>query len=105
MNLNELCCLRDYSLRLLGESGLGQIDALLRASAAMKLRVSQLAQSTARALNELAATRSADAGCLMTDASELAYIRLQPTADEKILRSLETRPSAWPENPGGILVS
>src|SRR5688572_2982497 len=57
IDLNDLACLRDYSLRLLDESGLGQIQGLLRASAAMKLKVSQLAQSTARSLNELATNR------------------------------------------------
>jgi hypothetical protein len=105
IDLNELSCLRDYSLRLLDESGLGQIDGLLRASAAIKLRVSRLAQSTARSLNELVATRPAEAASLRADASELAYIRLQPTADEKILRSLELARPPWTLNPGGLPVS
>jgi len=45
----------------------------------MKLRISWHAQSTAAALKGLD-----------DSASELGYLRLQPTSDERILKSLES---------------
>jgi hypothetical protein len=76
---NELALLRSYALRLLAEAATpAGIDALCRVTAALKLRVSWLAQATA------AAMRTHDE----TAAQELGYMRLQPTSDDRILRSL-----------------
>ena len=77
-SLNELACLREYSLRLLDDAASpSAVDSLARVTAAMKLRVSWLAQSTAAALQGLD-----DAA-----ASELGYLSRQPPSDEKILLS------------------
>lgn len=75
---NELAFLRDYALRLLDEAAPGTMDSLTRVTAAIKLRVSWLAQSVAtavRPLDDVAAT-------------ELGFIRLQPTSDARILAEL-----------------
>jgi hypothetical protein len=81
MSLNELSHLRAYALRLLDEFSSGSdIEPLKRTTSAMKLRVSLMAQSTMTSLTGRA------------DASELGYIKSQPTADEIILRSLGVLP-------------
>jgi hypothetical protein len=78
-SLNELAFLRKYSLCLLDDaSSASAIDSLSRVTAAVKLRVSLMAQSTAEAI------RARDAAA----AQELGFIRRQPTCDEKILSSL-----------------
>ena len=77
--LNELACLREYALRLLDTAASpGAVESLARVTAAMKLRISWLAQSTAAALRGLD-----DAA-----ASELGYIRRQPPSDDIVLRRL-----------------
>jgi alkylation response protein AidB-like acyl-CoA dehydrogenase len=78
-SLQELACLREYSLRLLDTAAWpGAVESLARVTAAMKLRVSRLAQSTATALR----------GLDDADASELGYIRRQPPSDDIVLRRL-----------------
>ena len=80
-SLNELARLREYALRLLGEAAEPRaVESLARVTAAMKLRISWHAQSTAAALR----------GLDDTSASELGYLRLQPTSDERIIKSIET---------------
>jgi hypothetical protein len=80
-SLNELARLREYALRLLDEAeSPSAVESLARVTAAMKLRISWHAQSTAAALR----------GSDDTSASELGYLRLQPTSDERILKSIET---------------
>ena len=87
VSLNELSRLREYSLRLLDEfSSRGRdIQSLMSTTAAMKLRTSMLAQSTMAALHDLEVTDARDAQQLRADASELSYIKSQPTADKQIL--------------------
>jgi hypothetical protein len=76
---NELALLRSYALRLLADATTpAGADALCRVTSALKLRISWLAQATA------AAVRPRDE----TAAQELGYLRLQPTSDDRILRSL-----------------
>jgi alkylation response protein AidB-like acyl-CoA dehydrogenase len=83
-SLNELAQLREYAQRLLDEAASPRaVESLSRVTAAMKLRISWLAHSTADAL------RSRDA----TSAGELDYIRRQPTSDERILRSIGAQPA------------
>jgi len=78
-SLNELALLRGYALRLLVDAATPSGDnTLCRVTAALKLRVSWLAQATATAL------RTRDE----TAAQELGYMRQQPTSDDRILRSL-----------------
>ena len=78
-SLNELAQLREYALRLLDDAAApSAVASLSRVTAAMKLRISWFAQSTATAI------RSRDA----TSANELGYFKLQPTSDERILRSI-----------------
>ena len=78
-SLNELAFLKKYSLCLLNEaSSPGAADSLARITAAMKLRISWLAQATA------AAVRTVDP----ESATELGFISRQPTSDERILRSI-----------------
>ena len=78
MSLNELSQLRLYALRLLDDFTTGSdVGSLKRATCAMKLRVSVMAQSTMASLR--------DRG---EDASELRYIKSQPTSDDLILRSI-----------------
>ena len=78
-SLNEVKLLQEYSLRLFDEAASScAIDTLSRVTAAVKLRISWIAQSTAAALRNLDETA----------ATELGYFRRQPTSDERILRSL-----------------
>ena len=96
LSLSELPRLRDYSLRLLDEytSG-GDLEPLTSTTAAMKLRVSMLAQSTMTALHGLEeSTDAGNAQQLRTDANEMSYIRSQPTADKQILRRLRILPNS-----------
>jgi hypothetical protein len=89
MSLNELAQLRQYALRLLDDRSAGSgVEPLKKATSAMKLRVSRMAQAAMGALGELAERTPADAARLRADAAELGYIRRQPTADEIILRSI-----------------
>ncbi len=89
VSLNELSRVREYSLRLLDElDSLSKIEPLVRTTTAMKLRVSLMAQSTIEKLHELADSSAVRSQAIRADASELSYIRWQPTADEKILASL-----------------
>jgi hypothetical protein len=95
MSLNELSQLREYALRLLDDCSAGsEIQPLKKTTSAMKLRVSLMAQSTTASLREREDLTPADAQQLRADASELCYIRSQPTADEIILRSLGVVPTA-----------
>jgi hypothetical protein len=95
VSLNELSQLRAYALRLLDDCSTGSdIQPLSKTTSAMKLRVSLIAQSTIASLRErdrgdlaLAAGEQ-----LRADASELCYIKSQPTADEIILRSIGVLP-------------
>ena len=85
---NELSCLREYALKLLDDCRPnGSVDALSRVTATLKLRVSTMAQETARQLRELASRDGGDAG-LESHASELGYMKHQPTPDDRILRNL-----------------
>jgi hypothetical protein len=61
---------------------------LKKATSAMKLRVSLMAQLAMTSLRRREDLRLADAQQLRADASELGYIKSQPTADEIILRSI-----------------
>ncbi len=80
-SLNELDCLKQYAVHLLNDAQFPKSVAELgRVTAAIKLRVSWMAQATANAL------RGRDDAA----ATELGYIRLQPTSDERILRSFES---------------
>jgi len=54
------------------------VDSLSRVTAAIKLRISWMAQSTAAALRGLDETSSI----------ELGYFRRQPTSDERILQGM-----------------
>jgi hypothetical protein len=79
-SLNELACLKKYALHLINDTQLPRSVAELgRLTSAIKLRVSWMAQATANVL------RGRDDAA----AQELGYIRLQPTSDERILRSIE----------------
>jgi hypothetical protein len=93
MSLNELSQLRAYALRLLDDFSSGSdIQPLKKTTSAMKLRVSSMAQSTMTSLRGLEDRTPVDAGQLRADASELGYIKSQPTADETILRSIGVPP-------------
>lgn len=97
MSLNELSQLRDYALRLLDDFSSGSdIQPLKKTTSAMKLRVSLMAQSTMTSLRGREDLTPADAQQLRADASELGYIRSQPTADELILRSIGVLPQSSP---------
>jgi hypothetical protein len=77
-NPGEIARLRRQSLRLLDAYSTGvDLTPLTRTTAALKLRVSMLSQTTAAALR---------ARGLSEEAGGLGYIKSQPTADEKILR-------------------
>jgi hypothetical protein len=78
VSLHEQARLREYALRLLNEATPSAVASLSRVSAAMKLRISWHAQSTAAALK----------GVDDVAASELGYLRLQPTSDARILASI-----------------
>jgi hypothetical protein len=89
MALNEVSCLREYGARLLDDCRPhARVDALNRVTSTLKLRVSSMAQHTACRLREVAARGGSEAGELFADAGELGYMRMQPTTDERILRSL-----------------
>ncbi len=93
MSLNELSQLRQYALRLLDDFSSGSdIQPLKKTTSAMKLRVSLMAQSTMTSLRGREDQEPADAQQLRADASELCYIKSQPTADEIILRSIGVLP-------------
>ncbi len=92
MSLNELSQLRAYALRLLDDfSSHSDIRPLQETTSAMKLRVSLMAQSTMASLRDREDRTPAEAQQLRADASELGYIKWQPTADEIILRSIVRR--------------
>lgn len=93
LSLNELSQLREYALRLLDEFSSGSdIQPLKKTTSAMKLRVSLMAQSAMLSLRGREDLTPADAQQLRADASELGYIKSQPTADEMILRSIGALP-------------
>lgn len=93
MSLNELSQLREYALRLLDDFSSGSdVQPLKKTTSAMKLRVSLMAQATMSALRGREDLTPADAQQLRADASELSYIKSQPTADEIILRSIGVVP-------------
>jgi hypothetical protein len=100
MSLNELSQLRAYALRLLDDfSSHSDIRPLKEITSAMKLRVSLMAQSTVASLRDREDQTPAEAQQLRADASELCYIKWQPTADEIILRSLGVFPQPGPGGP------
>ena len=89
LSLNELAQLRDYALRLLDDcSSVSDIQRLRKTTSAMKLRVSLMAQAAMAALRGRDGLAPAEAERVQADASELGYIKWQPTADEAILRGL-----------------
>ena len=88
---SEVARLRHESLHLLDEFAMGtDVGPLMRTTAALKLRISMMSQTTATAL--VARGHAADA-------AGLGYIKSQPTADERILADrsrTEARPTAIP---------
>jgi hypothetical protein len=93
MSLNELSQLRAYALRLLDDFSSGSdVQPLKKTTSAMKLRVSLMAQSAMSSLRGREDLTPADTQQLRADASELCYIKSQPTADEIILRSIGVLP-------------
>ena len=89
ISLNELSRLREYALRLLDDFSPGSdIRPLKETTSAMKLRVSLMAQSLMARLRRLAELTPTDAEQLRAEASELSYIKSQPTSDNMILRSI-----------------
>jgi hypothetical protein len=93
LSLNELSQLRAYALRLLDDFSSGSdIEPLKKTTSAMKLRVSLMTQSTVASLRGQEDGTSAKAQQLRADASELCYIKSQPTADEIILRNIGALP-------------
>jgi hypothetical protein len=96
MSLNELSQLRAYALRLLDDFSSGSdVQPLKRTTSAMKLRVSLMAQSTMAVLRGLEGGTPAETRQLRADASELCYIKSQPTADDVILRSIGVPHTGW----------
>jgi hypothetical protein len=94
MSLNELSQLRAFALRLLDDFSPGSdVQPLKRATSAMKLRVSRMAQSVMASLRDREDRMPADASQLRADAGELRYIKSQPTADDVILRSIGIGPA------------
>jgi hypothetical protein len=86
-NRGAVSGLRHESLRLLDDFALGgDIGPLTRTTAALKLRVSMLSQTTATAL----VSRG-----LAAEAGGLGYIKSQPTADDRIL-ARQSRAEARP---------
>jgi hypothetical protein len=80
---SEVSRLRQQSLRLLDAFDVGtDAEPLLQTTAALKLHVSMMAQATAAALRSRG---------LVAEAGGLGYIKSQPTADEKILKSFSPR--------------
>ena len=95
VSLNELSQLREHALRLLDDFSSGSdIQPLTKTTSAMKLRVSLMAQSMMTLLRSREVLTPASAQQLRADASELGYIKSQPTADEIILRSIGIPPAA-----------
>jgi hypothetical protein len=93
LSLNELSRLREYALRLLDDFSPGSdLEPLKMTTSAMKLRVSLMAQATMVALRGQEELTAVDAQQLRADASELCYIKSQPTADDIILRSIGVAP-------------
>jgi hypothetical protein len=93
VSLNELAQLRGYALRLLDDFSPGSdLEPLGRATSALKLRVSLLAQAAMAALGTREERMPSDRARLRADAAELRFIRSQPTADEIILRSIGLPP-------------
>ncbi|MGH8238410.1 MAG: hypothetical protein ACREXP_15510, partial [Steroidobacteraceae bacterium] len=79
-NRSEVARLRQQSPRLLDDFAVGtDVGPLVRTTAALKLRVSMMAQTAAAALRSRG---------LAAEAGGLGYIKSQPTADAKILRDL-----------------
>ena len=75
---SEVARLRQQSLQLLDDFRVGaDVAPLTRMTAALKLRVSMMAQTTAATLRSRG---------LAAQAGGLGYIKSQPTADDKILR-------------------
>ena len=92
ISLNELSQLREYALRVLDDVSSGSdIQPLTKITSTMKLRVSLMAQSTMTKLCGREGRLPADPQQRRADASELSYIRSQPTADEIILRRIGAR--------------
>ena len=97
VSLNELSQLRAYALRLLDDFFSGaDIRPLKKTTSAIKLRVSLMAQSTMTALRDREGL-TPEVRQLRADASELCYIKSQPTADEIILRSIGVLPQLPPK--------
>jgi hypothetical protein len=93
LSLNELSQLRAYALRLLDDCSAGSdIQPLTKTTSAIKLRVSLMAQSAMGSLHDREHLTPADARQLRAEASELGFIKSQPTADEIILRGLVPPP-------------
>lgn len=87
VSVYEAARLREYSLRLLDDFASDlEVDALLKTTSTLKLRVSLLAQATMRVLRSRTDSQAA------ADAAELGYIESQPTADDKILAAWEVPP-------------
>ncbi len=80
---NELALLREYAKRLLDEAAHGQVARLARVTAAMKLRISWLAQSLAAIIQDFDPVA----------ADELRFLKRQPTSDDRILRSIGVAPN------------
>jgi hypothetical protein len=94
VSLNELAQLREYALRLLDDCSSGSdIQRLKKTTSAMKLRVSLMAQAAMEALRGREGLAPAEKERVQADASELGYIKWQPTADATILRALGVEPS------------
>jgi hypothetical protein len=89
VSLNEASQLRAYALRLLDDfKGGADVEPLKKATGALKLRVSLIAQATMAALRAREDAEPGDGERLRADANELRYIKSQPTADEIILRGI-----------------
>jgi alkylation response protein AidB-like acyl-CoA dehydrogenase len=84
---NELALLRDYARRLLDEAAQASAaEKLSRVTAALKLRISWMAQSVAAAIQ----------GADKIAAEELLFFKRQPTSDDRILRSIGVAPERVP---------
>jgi hypothetical protein len=80
---NELALLREYAKRLLDQAARADAaEELSRVTAALKLRISWIAQSIATAIQ----------GLDKTAADELLFFKRQPTSDDRILRSIGVAP-------------
>ena len=88
---NELGLLRDYAGHLLDQAAhAGAVQELARVTAAMKLRISGMAQALAASIQDFDPTA----------ADELLFFRRQPTSDDRILRSIGVTPAAGPPVSG-----